>query len=444
MSTDEVRETERLEPLGGPLGGCARVPGDKSISHRAVLFSAMAEGTSHLKGVLDSADVRASIEAVRALGAQVDLEEQPDGSLAGTVTGWGERGPQQPEGPIDCHNSGTTARLLMGVLAPWPITVELTGDASLQKRPMRRITAPLMKMGARFEPAGKETLPITETGTRSLRAIAYDAPMASAQLKTAVLLAGVFADGTTTLNEPSVSRNHTELMLPEYGVPTTAGTRVATVSGPSVMHASDVDVPGDASSAAFLACAALLKPGSELVIEHVSLNPARIGFVRTLERMGGDIAVEYEGSEGKEPIGRIIAKAGARLRGCEVPAQHIASIVDEIPVLSLVAAHARGLTVFRGVEELRVKETNRLAAVVDGLDQLGIDTWVEGDDLYIEGDPDLEVPTGLVFDSRGDHRLAMTWALVGLTGEVPVDVRDFGCVAVSYPGFLKDVEGLVR
>ncbi len=443
MSTEGSRTTT-IMPLSSPLAGCTRVPGDKSISHRAVLFSAMAEGTSHLEGVLDSADVRASIEAVRSLGATVDLSEQPDGSLAGSVTGWGSHGPQQPEGPIDCHNSGTTARLLMGVLAPWPITVELTGDRSLQKRPMRRITAPLMKMGARFEPAGKETLPITETGCAALRAITYDAPMASAQLKTAVLLAGVYAEGTTTLNEPAPSRNHTELMLPEYGVPTTASARVASVTGPVVMYGSDIDVPGDASSAAFLVCAALLKEGSELTIEHVSLNAARIGFVRTLERMGAEVAVAYESSEGKEPIGSITVKSTAHLHGCEVPAQHIASIVDEIPVLSLVAAHARGLTVFRGVEELRVKETNRLAAVVEGLDRLGIDTWVEGDDLYIEGDPDLEVPADLVFDSQGDHRLAMTWALVGLTGEHSVEVADFGCVAVSYPGFLKDVEGLVR
>ena len=437
-------ETVRIEPLTGPLQGEAHVPGDKSISHRAVLMSAMAEGTSHVEGVLDSADVKASIQAVTALGATVDLQKQADDSLSGTITGWGAEGPKQPSTPIDCGNSGTTARLLMGVLAPWPITVELTGDESLQKRPMRRITAPLMKMGVTFEPAGKETLPITETGHAGLRAITYDAPMASAQLKTAVLLAGVYADGTTTLNEPAPSRNHTELMLPEYGVTTTAGTRVATVTGPAVMHAADVNVPGDPSSAAFLACAAVLKKGSSIVIKNVSLNSARIGFVRTLERMGAEIRAEYKGSEGKEPIGDIVVEYTPRLHGCEVPSQHIPSIVDEIPVLSLVGAHARGLTVFRGVEELRVKEADRLAAVVEGLDKLGIDTWVEGDDLYIEGDPDLEIPAGLTFDSHGDHRLAMTWALAGLAGDEPVDVTDFGCVAVSYPTFLEDMKGLLR
>lgn len=439
MST---REATIIEPLAAPLRGTVRVPGDKSISHRAVLLSAMAEGTSHLTGVLDSEDVRSSIQAVTDLGAHVSLEQQADGSLAGTVTGWGQEGPTQPDAPIDCGNSGTTARLLMGVLAPWPITVEITGDESLRGRPMRRITAPLMKMGARFEPAGQEHLPITETGCARLKAITYDAPMASAQLKTAVLLAGVFADGTTTLNEPAPSRNHTELMLPDYGVPTTAGTRVAAVTGPAAMRACDMSVPGDPSSAAFLACAAVLTPNSRVTIQDVSLNPARIGFVRTLERMGADVSTVHAGQDGKEPFGSITAAYTERLRGCEVPPQHIASIVDEIPVLALVAAHARGVTVFREVGELRVKETNRLAAVVEGLAKLGVDAWEEGDDLCIEGDPDLTVPEGLVMESHGDHRLAMTWALLGLTGSVPVAVERFDSVAVSYPTFLDDVKEL--
>ena len=433
-----------VSPLPGSISGTVRVPGDKSISHRAVLFSAMAEGTSRLSGVLDSEDVRSSIRAVSALGARVDLKPSEDGSLEGTVTGWGSAGPRQPGEPIDCGNSGTTARLLMGVLAPWDIEVELTGDESLKRRPMRRITAPLMKMGVHFEPAGKETLPIVERGTRALRAIAYDAPMASAQLKTAVLLAGAYAEGTTVVNEPSPSRNHTELMLPEFGVPTTAAARVASVEGRHVLQASEVVVPGDPSSAAFLVCGALLKEGSDLVVENVSLNSARIGFVRTLERMGVDIDIEQCGQEGKEPNGRISVKYTRGLRGCEVPAQHIASIVDEIPVLSLVAAHARGVTVFREVGELRVKETDRLAAIIEGLDKLGVNAWEEGNCLFVEGDPDLEVPEGVVFDSGGDHRLAMTWALAGLCGSVPVTVKNFDSVAISYPGFLSDMKRLGR
>ncbi len=432
-----------IEPLAAPLRGSIGVPGDKSISHRAVLFSAMAEGTSRVSGVLDSADVRSSIAAVCALGAQVSLEKQPDGSLAGGITGWGAAGPAQPDGPIDCGNSGTTVRLLMGILAPWDIRVTLTGDASLQKRPMRRITAPLMKMGAHFEPEGQEHLPITVCGG-GLHPITYDAPMASAQLKTAVLLAGMYAEGTTVLNEPAPSRNHTELMLPEYGVATTAAERTASVTGPAQPQASEVLVPGDPSSAAFLVCAALLRPESSIQVEHVSLNTARIGFTRTLERMGAEVSVIHEGAAGKEPYGVIQACYTPHLRGCEVPAEKIAGIIDEIPVLALVAAHAHGVTVFREVGELRVKETDRLAAIIDGLAKLGVDAWCEGDDLYIEGQPDLEVPAGLTFDSLGDHRLAMTWALVGLTGNVPVDVVNFEAVGVSYPGFKNDIERLAR
>ena len=259
-----------------------------------------------------------------------------------------------------------------------------------------------------------------------------------------MLLAGVFADGTTTVNEPAPSRNHTELMLPEFNVPTTAGTRVATVTGPAEMLASDVVVPGDPSSAAFVAAAALLKPGSSVTIQNVSLNPARIGFVRTLERMGADIRESYGGHEGKEPRGTITVNYTPVLRGCEIPSQHIASVIDEIPVLALVAAHARGITVFHEVGELRVKESDRLKAIIDGLALLGVDAWEEGDDLFVEGNPQLQVPQGLVFESYGDHRLAMTWALVGACGRVPVSVTRFTCVAVSYPDFLADLKGLVK
>lgn len=437
-------ESTEIAPLAGPLRGSIHVPGDKSISHRAVLFSAMAEGTSRVTGVLDSEDVRSSIRCVRALGAEVSLEKQPDGSLAGGITGWGAQGPKQPDEPLDCGNSGTTARLLMGILAPWDIRVTLSGDSSLSTRPMRRITAPLMKMGVRFEPEGREHLPLTEIGSANLRAIEYDAPMASAQLKTAVLLAGTYAQGTTVLNEPARSRNHTELMLPQYGVPTTASDLMSSVEGPRVLQASEVSVPGDPSSAAFLVCAAVLHPGSAIQIENVSLNTARIGFTRTLERMGAQVEVARSGSSGKEPSGMIEACYTPHLKGCEIPAQHIASVIDEIPVLALVAAHAQGVTVFRQVGELRVKETDRLAAVVAGLEQLGVDAWEDGDDLFIEGQPDLRIPEGMEFDSKGDHRLAMTWAVAGMTAGVPVKVKGFESVNISYPGFLSDIERLTQ
>jgi 3-phosphoshikimate 1-carboxyvinyltransferase len=433
-----------IEPLAGPLDGSCRVPGDKSISHRAILFSAMAEGTSRVSGVLDSDDVRSSIKAVVKLGAKVNLTKALDGSLEGGITGWGAQGPQQPDSPIDCGNSGTTARLLMGVLAPWDIRVTLTGDDSLVTRPMRRITAPLMKMGVNFEPAGRETLPLTVIGDSTLTPIVYDAPMSSAQLKTAVILAGLYAHGTTTVKEPSPSRNHTELMLPEYGADTTAGYLTASVNGPCQLQACEVVVPGDPSSASFLVCAAVLKRGSSIQIENVSLNTARTGFLVTLERMGADVTTRRTGSAGKEPYGIISACYNSGLHGCEIPGHKIASLVDEVPVLSLVAARAQGITVFRNVQELRAKESDRLEAIVKGLALLGVDAWTEGDDLFIEGQPDLVVPDGLEFDSRGDHRLAMTWALVGLTGNAPVKVSDFGSVSVSYPEFLEDMQKLSR
>ena len=438
-------ESRVINPLGRPLDGCITVPGDKSISHRAVLFSAMAEGTSRIMGMLDSEDVRASIDAVQKLGAKVSLEKLPDGSLSGGIEGWGAAGPKQPDGPIYCANSGTTARLLMGVLAPWDIEVRIEGDASLSRRPMRRITAPLMMMGVDFEPAGAETLPITERGCKNLKAITYESPMASAQLKTAVLLAGICANGTTTITEPSVSRNHTERMLPEYGVKTTAGELTASVTGPSAMHSAEIRIPGDPSAAAYLLCAACLKPGSAVQVENVSLNTARTGFLMTLERMGADVAMRTTGSAGKEPVGIISACYTAGLHGCEIPGYKIASLVDEVPVLSLVAAHARGITVFRNVAELRAKESDRLQAIIETLDQLGIDAWNEGDDLYVEGQPGFEVPDDIELDAHGDHRLAMTWALLGLIGDKPVKVKGFDeTVGVSYPDFLKDFERLVK
>ena len=446
-SADPVVAAERatlIGPLARSLSGAVRVPGDKSISHRSVLFSAMAEGTSHVSGVLDSADVRSSIGAVRALGAEVNLEKRPDGSLAGDIRGWGGLGPSQPEGAIDCGNSGTTVRLLMGVLAPWDITVELTGDDSLRRRPMRRIAAPLELMGARFAPEGATTLPLSITGTRGLAAISYDSPVASAQLKTAILLAGIFASGNTSVHEPAPSRNHTELMLPGFGVDVEAAPGEASVAGGQSLHACDVDVPGDPSSAAFMACAAALRPDSAIDIENVSLNEARNGFARVLERMGADITLKPTGSAGEEPCGTISVSYVEHLRSCEVVGREIASLVDEIPVLALVAAHAEGTTVFHEVGELRVKETDRLAAILEGLSKLGVRAWAEGDDLHIEGKPGLVVPEGLVFDSLGDHRLAMTWSLVGFTGAHPVSIRDFEAVRVSYPGFRADIERLAK
>lgn len=434
----------KISPLTGSVSGKISVSGDKSMSHRAILFSAMAQGKSKLKGVLNSEDVKASIRAVTQLGAKVNLNEQKDGSLAGTIEGWGKRGPTQPDEPIDCANSGTTARLLMGILAPWDIEVEITGDDSLCSRPMRRITAPLMLMGARFSPDGAENLPITIHGNSKLKALDYDSPMASAQLKSAILLAGIFAAGKTSVTEPAVSRNHTELMLPEYGIETVANTRYAAVKGPSLMKASDVHVPGDASSAAFLASLAILTKGSSLEIDHVLLNPARTGFLRTLERMGADIEWEVKGSEGKEKYGTIVAKYSPDINGCEIPSKYFATVVDEIPILSLVASRASGVSVFRDCTELRAKESDRLQAIIDGLTDLGASVWLHGDDLFIEGDPDFELPDDMTMPSNGDHRMAIVWAIAAMSGKKAINIEDFECVSVSYPRFMSDVKSLIK
>ncbi len=436
--------TTIIEPLAGPLVGSARVPGDKSISHRAVLFAAMAEGTSRLSGVLDSADVRSTIAAVASLGAQVNLSVAADGSLEGGIVGWGARGPASPAAAIDCGNSGTTARLLMGVLAGWDIRVELTGDASLCCRPMRRVCDPLARMGARFFPEDAPTLPLTVEGSRALRPLKYSLPVPSAQVKTAILLAGLAACGPTHIIEPHPSRNHTELMLPAFGVPVTSAAGLAELHGPATLTACEVQVPGDPSSAAFLACAAALMPGSALQIEDISLNPARIGFLRTLEQMGADASRRSTGMCGRELTGMIQVHHRAGLHGCVVPADKIASLIDEIPILSLVAARARGLTVFRGIDELRVKETDRAAAIVEGLGLMGVDAWVEGSDLFIEGNAKAHFAPHTLFDAHGDHRLAMTWALAGMTSGVPVRIKGFESVVVSYPDFLADLRALVR
>lgn len=428
-------------PGSGHVRGEVWVPGDKSLSHRAVLFSAMAEGVSHVSGVLDSADVRSTIGAVEALGARVSLQRQPDGSLGGTIEGWGGRGPQAPPHAIDCGNSGTTARLLMGVLAGWPIEVTLTGDESLSKRPMRRVTEPLSAMGARFTTTDAGTLPVTVHGAELLRPYDFASPVASAQVKTAVLLAGLRAAGGVRVTEPAASRDHTELLLPAFGIKLTHRPEAlsASLCGPQVPTAADVSVPRDPSSAAFVVAAALLVAGSEVVAPGVSLNPTRIGFLHVLERMGAHLTIAEEPSMGAEKVGRITARHTGTLAGVTVYEREVPSLVDEVPVLALIAAHATGTTRFEGVGELRVKESDRLQAVADGLAALGVAVRSGGDWLEVDGPTELG---GARLSSLHDHRLAMTWALAGLTALEPVTVTGFEAVDVSYPAFARDLSRL--
>lgn len=435
--------TEVFGPGSAPLCGTVNVPGDKSLSHRAVLFSAMSEGTARASGVLDSADVRATVSAVNALGARADLEVMDDGSLAGTVTGWGASGPATPDAPIDCGNSGTTSRLLMGVLAGWDVDVTLTGDESLSVRPMRRVTEPLTAMGARFDTTEAGTLPVVVHGSAALKPFAYASPVASAQVKTAILLAGLRARGGVKVTEPALSRDHTERLLPAFGVKLDADPEHCAVSlcGPQALTATDVDVPRDPSSAAFMVVAALLVEGSEVTLPRVSLNPTRTGFLRVLERMGAAIEYHDLSDAGAEPVGTIGASHTPALTATTVTSQEVPALVDEVPVLALAAARAHGTTRFEGVGELRVKESDRLQAVFEGLRALGVTVRCGDDWLEVDGPAALQ---GATLDSLGDHRLAMTWALAGLVAAQPVAVQRFEAVDVSYPRFAQDLASLRR
>lgn len=426
-------------PALRPLRGQVRVPGDKSISHRAVLFAAMAEGTSRLTGVLDSADVRSTLGAVAALGAAVEIvAERPEG-LEVTVEGWGPHGPRPAAAPIDCGNSGTTCRLLMGVLAPWSVRVTLTGDASLSRRPMLRVTEPLTAMGASFHTTDGH-LPVTVEGG-ALRALSYDMPVASAQVKTAVLLAGLFANGVTVVTEPAPSRDHTERLLPAFGVGVTRDTALGScsVSGGAILTAADIAVPGDPSSAAFLAGAAVIVEGSVVTLPEVALNPTRTGFVRVLQRMGADVSLTVARATGAEPAGSLAVRGGRNLCATRIEAWEVPSLVDEVPLLAVVATQANGVTRFEGVGELRVKESDRLAAIVDGLTRLGATALAVGDTLEVEGPCELH---GARLSSLGDHRLAMAWAVAALVSSSPVEIEAWDAVDVSYPDFARDVAAL--
>ena len=424
------------------LEGSIRVPSDKSISHRAVLFSALAEGTSRLADVLPSDDVLATLAAVEQMGATVDMHEDAHG-LAGSITGFAGK-PSCKKLEIDCGNSGTTTRLMLGVLAGLGVEATLYGDASLSRRPMARVMKPLGQMGASFT-SHDGCLPVHVAATvRPLEPVDYATEQASAQVKSAILLAGLFADGVTRVTEPAKSRDHTERLLPAFGVPVDVRKLTASLEGPALLHAHDVRVPADPSSAAFVAVAAVLLSGSEVTIEQVALNPTRTGALSVLQDMGCVFVYDNECDLGAEPVGDIIVRSAFSLRGVTVAAERIPALIDEIPVLSLAAAAACGETVFRGVGELRVKESDRLAAIIDGLTAMGVQAYADGDDLHIVGcGPHLpEAPSRIAFPTHHDHRLAMTWHLAGLVFGFSVELDDPECVSVSWPGFFEDIERL--
>ncbi|RDD60359.1 3-phosphoshikimate 1-carboxyvinyltransferase [Ferruginivarius sediminum] len=414
------------------LAGECRVPGDKSISHRALMLAGLAVGESTIQGMLLGEDVLATASAMEHLGATIER-----GADAWHVWGRGVGGLREPAEVLDLGNSGTGARLLMGVLAGQPITAFLTGDASLRRRPMNRVVAPLLQMGARVTARSGERLPLAITGTAEPLPIHYELPVASAQVKSAVLLAGLSAPGETQVVEPQDTRDHTELMLRAFGaeiaVERSDTGRLTRLTGQPELTGRRVNVPADPSSAAFPVVAALLIPGSRLRVPAVGMNPHRTGLFTTLREMGADIVFENEREEAGERVADITVSAG-RLRGVEIPAARAPSMIDEYPILAMAAACAEGRTVMHGVGELRVKESDRLAAVAEGLAACGVDVETGEDWLAVHGQAG-RPRGGATVAAQLDHRIAMSFLVLGLASEKGVTVDDAAPIETSFPGF---------
>jgi len=407
------------------ISGRLRVPGDKSISHRAVMFGAIASGTTHVTGFLEGEDCLSTMHAVAKLGVTV----QRPGPGEVRVEGVGLHGLTAPDSVLDMGNAGTAMRLFMGLLAAQPFDTELVGDASLMRRPMERVAKPLRAMGAQIETQDGRP-PVRIQGGASLRGIHYEMPVASAQVKSAVLLAGLYADGATTVVEPAVTRDHTERMLQSFGVEVQARGGTVTVRPPRRLEATTIAVPGDFSSAAFFIVAACIGAREPVVIEGVGVNPTRTGLLEMLALMGADLRLVNHRSAGAEPVADIEIRP-APLRGVQVPERLVPLAIDEFPAFFIAAACAEGETLVTGAEELRVKESDRIAVMARGLDAVGVRTEVLPDGLRIVGGP---IGGGTV-DSHGDHRIAMSFAVASLRAAAPIEILDVANVATSFPGF---------
>ena len=426
---------------GGPLRGRARVPGDKSISHRALILGSLAVGTTHITGLLEGEDVLNTASAMRALGARV--ERTADGGWQ--IDGVGIAGYGEPRAALDFGNSGTGCRLVMGALAGCPITATFDGDASLRQRPMRRVLDPLALMGGHVKSAADGgRLPITLAGARDPIPILYRTPVASAQIKSAVLLAGLAAPGTTIVVESEASRDHTELMLKHFGAKVVSeadgphGRKITLTGQPELVPAA-VAVPADPSSAAFPMVAALIVPGSDVFLPDVMTNPLRTGLIATLREMGGAIETADLRHDGGEAMAGLRVRASS-LRGVEVPPERAPAMIDEYPVLAVAAGFAEGTTTMRGLKELRVKESDRLAATANMLRANGITAEISGDDLIVQGQE--RPPGGGLVTTHMDHRIAMAALVLGLATEKPVTVDDAAFIATSFPGFAELMRGL--
>ncbi|MBM1556157.1 3-phosphoshikimate 1-carboxyvinyltransferase [Sulfitobacter mediterraneus] len=419
----------------GPLTGVAEVPGDKSISHRSLILGAMAVGETTINGLLEGQDVLDTAKAMRAFGAEVT----DHGGGSWSVQGVGVGGFAEPENVIDCGNSGTGVRLIMGAMATSPITATFTGDASLNGRPMARITDPLVLFGCQSVGRKGGRLPMTLVGAADPVPVRYEVPVPSAQVKSAVLLAGLNTPGQTVVVEAEATRDHTERMLAGFGaevsVEQTDAGRVITLTGQPELKPQHIDVPRDPSSAAFPVCAALIVPGSDVLVPGIGLNPTRAGVFTTLREMGADLTYENEREEGGEPVADLRARFSPNLKGIEVPPERAASMIDEYPVLSVVAAFAEGQTVMRGVKELRVKESDRIDAMATGLRANGIEVEDGPDWWIVTGRGHGEVPGGAICASHLDHRIAMSFMILGMASQKPVQLDDGGPIATSFPIF---------
>ena len=424
----------RIEPAGLVAGHIA-VPGDKSISHRAVLIGAIADGESRIRGFGRSLDTESTLHAARQLGAGID-EETADALV---VSGAGLRGLRPPRAPVDCGNAGTLIRLLAGILAGQEGRFELTGDDSLRTRPMDRVADPLRRMGAEVETTDGRP-PLTVAGG-ALKAIEYELPVASAQVKSAVLLAGLYADGRTTVLEPQPTRDHTELMLAEAGARVSRRPASVSIDRAERLTLERVDVPGDFSAAAPFVVAATLLPGSELTVHGVGLNPRRTGLLDVLQRMGARIAIYNRRQAGREPVGDLDVRASPLVASAVTPSE-VPLLIDELPLYALAAAMARGESTLRGAGELRAKESDRIAGVVTALRGIGVRITEREDGFVVRGVP--ARPRGGRIDSLGDHRLAVLGAVAGLVSREGVEVRGAEAVAISFPGFYDLVRGVTH
>ncbi|MEP9316693.1 bifunctional prephenate dehydrogenase/3-phosphoshikimate 1-carboxyvinyltransferase [Pseudomonas sp. LABIM340] len=416
-----------LAQPGGRLSGRVRVPGDKSISHRSIMLGSLAEGTTEVQGFLEGEDALATIQAFRDMG--VVIEGPHHGRV--TVHGVGLHGLKTPPGPIYLGNSGTSMRLLSGLLAAQPFDTTLTGDASLSKRPMNRVAKPLREMGAVIETGPEGRPPLTIRGGQKLTGMHYDMPMASAQVKSCLLLAGLYAAGETSTTEPAPTRDHTERMLRGFGYPVDVEGATARVESGHKLTATSIEVPADISSAAFFLVAASIAEGSDLTLEHVGINPTRTGVIDILKLMGADITLENQREVGGEPVADIRVRS-AQLKGIDIPEDLVPLAIDEFPVLFVAAANAEGRTVLRGAEELRVKESDRIQVMADGLLALGVKCEPTPDGIIIDGG---SYGGGEVW-SHGDHRIAMSFSVASLRAGAPIRIHDCANVATSFPNFL--------